>query len=145
MWDALSKHAQVELALDHEHRYINDLVNAVRHQLLYGAPVSKQLIALQTMEAYLQVNCMSEEMIMDEYSFPLSRAHKEEHRAHCKALRGIEANIKASRVDDALAGLMALHQVLLAHIRDKDQDILDWKSLQMRCEMLAARSRGQMR
>jgi hemerythrin len=137
MWNALSKHAShthVELALEHEHRHLNELVNLVRHQLIFGTPVSKQLIALQTMEAYLQVNCISEEMIMDDCSFPLSRAHKEEHRAHCKALRGIEANIKASRVNDALVGLMALHQVLLAHIRDKDQDIVDWKSLQIRCE-----------
>ena len=144
MWNALSKHAPVELALDNEHRHLNELLNVVRHQLLYGAPVSKQLIALQTMEAYLQVNCMSEEMIMDDCSFPLSRAHKEEHRAHCKALRGIEANIRASSVDDALAGLMALHQVLLAHIRDQDQDIVDWKIFQIRCETLAVRSRSKM-
>ena len=141
MWNALSKHAPLEIALDHEHRHLNELVSAMWHQLLYGATVSKQLIALQTMEAYLQVNCISEEMIMDECSFPLSRVHKEQHRAHCKALRVIEAKYQsAPKADDALAGLMALHQELLAHIRDKDQDIVDWKRSQVRSEMLAARS-----
>ena len=131
MWDSLlGRHVpkeRLELTLDQEHGHINLLICALESQMQNGAPILEQLFALQLLESFLRANCVTEEAIMDECSFPLSKSHKEEHRSHYQSLEVISRKINASMTKEAAADLIALHQELLAHIRHKDQEVADWK------------------
>ena len=135
MWDSLLGRRvpkeKLELTLDQEHDHINLLVFALELKMQNGAPLLVQLFALRTLEDFLRANSATEEAIMDECSFPLSKAHKEEHRSHYRSLDDISRKINASMAKEASADLIALHQELLAHIRDKDQEVADWKRRQV--------------
>jgi hemerythrin len=135
MWDSLLGRRvpkeELELTLDQEHGRINLLAFALELKMQNGAPLLEQLFALRTLEDFLRANSATEEAIMDESSFPLSKSHKEEHRSHYRSLEVISRKINASMAKEASADLIALHQALLAHIRDKDQEVADWKRRQM--------------
>jgi|NGEPerStandDraft_6_1074524.scaffolds.fasta_scaffold17713_4 hemerythrin len=135
MWDSLLGRRvpkeKLELTLDQEHGHINLLVFALELKMQNGAPLLEQLFAFRTLEGFLRANCVAEEAIMDECSFPLSKTHKLEHRSHYRSLDDLSRKINAAMAREASAALIALHQALLAHIRDKDQEVADWKRRQM--------------
>ena len=87
MWDSLlgRRHVTKErlaLTLDQEHIHLNLLFCGLESQIMQGAPVAAQLASLRILANFLRANCATEEAIMDECSFPLSKDHKEEHRSH---------------------------------------------------------------
>jgi hemerythrin len=113
--------------LEDEHRKIIDLLNELQHQIANAAPVSDQRYALHLMTSYLRANCLGEERIMEDCCLPLARTHNEDHRAHFRAIHMIEANLIAGKTEDAMAALKAFCQTLTCHIRERDQEIVDWK------------------
>jgi hemerythrin-like metal-binding protein len=134
MWDSLLGHhvfkEKLQLTLDEEHWQLNLLFNGVQLQIERGAPIADQLAALRVLQNSFKANCATEEAIMDECSFPLSKAHKEKHRSHCRSLEEISTQINGSMTNEASAALSALQQGVLAHIRDEDQEVADWKRRQ---------------
>lgn len=131
MWDSLfGRHVskeRLESTLDQEHTQVNLLFCRLESQLAKNGSLAGQLKVLQELAAFLRTHYATEESIIDECSFPLSKTHKEEHCAHHRSLEDISGKIKAAMVNEALVALYALHQATLVHIRDKDQEVADWK------------------
>ena len=136
MWNTLIRESYLyenaSAALDHEHQHFNDLIGELHLLLANDASDSEQLSALRDVDAFVRINCQAEEAVMDDCSFPLATVHKEEHRSHYDLVRHIELNIKAFKTGEALSDLMDLHQVLLTHLRNQDQDVVDWTRRQER-------------
>ncbi len=131
MWASLLgdhvPHVQMEMALEEEHRQLFVQMDELQRQIASNAPLAKQRVTLHVLDSYLMANSLGEEAMMFACSFPCSLAHQEEHRAHHHAVRLIDGHIISSEREAALSALAALRRAMLIHVREKDQEVVDWK------------------
>jgi hemerythrin len=131
MWAGLVRddvpHDEFESALEDEHHKILSLVDELREEITNDAAVSEQRCALHLLASFLRMNCLDEEEVMKDCGFPLIRMHKEDHRTQYASLHTIEGSLIAGKKEQALAELKAFHQSLIRHVREQDQDIVDWQ------------------
>ena len=118
--------AVADLALANEHRLLIELIDELHLQMLRPASISHQRFVLRVLSVYLRVNSLGEEAVMDEFSFPLRKRHQKEHRSHYRAVRLLDEQIIGLDRDGALASVNTLRQTILDHIREKDQEVVDW-------------------
>lgn len=117
----------VEMALEEEHRQLSIQMDELQRQIAGDAPLAKQRFTLHRLDSFLKGNSLAEEAVMFACSFPSALAHREEHRAHHHAVRLIDGHIISLEREAALSALAALRQAMLIHIREKDQEIVNWK------------------
>ena len=119
-------HINADLALEDEHRHLVELLDELHHQIVHVAPIPAQRFTLHMMGIYLRVNCLAEEVMMDECSFPLRGKHEEEHRSHFDAIYAIDEQILAFQREGATTAVNAIRRMITTHIRDKDQELAEW-------------------
>ena len=120
-------HVQVEMALEDEHRRLFIQMDELQRQIASDAPLAKQRFTLQMLDSFLKANSLAEEAVMFASSFPGGLAHRDEHRAHHHAVCLIDGHIISLEREAALSALAALRHAMLIHIREKDQEIVNWK------------------
>ena len=115
-----------DLALEDEHKHILQIQTNYTVRSSSQAPIPAQRFTLHMMGIYLRVNCLAEEVTMDEGSFPLRGQHEEEHRSHFEAIYAIDEQIIAFQREGAAAAVNGLRRMITTHIRDKDQELAEW-------------------
>jgi hemerythrin len=114
-------------ALEDEHQQIFALLDDLHGKIEGGSTASEQRISLHVLGVFLSLNCEGEEVVMESCFFPLARSHREEHHAHQRALQTMENLIIELKPEAALTALTSLRHALITHVREKDQEIVDWE------------------
>lgn len=102
-------------AVDHEHRELIEVVNALHESIRDGCPTDEVLATLGEIHAAISAHFALEERIMRERAYPLLDEHKSDHEALLDDLRDImdraeyDGQYDDARLSDDLARWFGVH------------------------------------
>lgn len=76
-------------AVDAQHRYLFEIVNAMQAKLSAGHPRMALLDGLDSMRTYARVHFDTEEALLEGHGYPELKAHRQAHREFLEAMEAL--------------------------------------------------------